>query len=220
MDAQSIKRPRLQAPVLAITGSSCSGKTTLARLLVETLRTEGVDAELVEQDSFRCRSKGNKRDGRPSWEGPQFTDWGRLKDAVAAAAIRCAVVIVDGYMILDSFEQCPSLASMIEGVLWVNSTVHQVKGRRTVFPRAWGSAANYAELCVWPAHVEYQKRVGPHLEKIARTVFLEANDSREQRLQTAFCVVVHWLEELETFPLKNGVPEWRSLQNLEFGPQI
>ncbi|KAJ1467973.1 hypothetical protein T484DRAFT_2304801 [Baffinella frigidus] len=145
LEAPSNRRQRLLAKVLAITGSSRSGKTTLAKMLVVLLRKEGMDVELMEQDNFHCHAKRTKVDGRTSWEGPELTDWGRLEDAVGAAAMRASVVIVEGYMLLDCFERSTALAALLDGVLWVNSTVEQVKNRRKAFPREWGSAANYAQ---------------------------------------------------------------------------
>ena len=117
--------------VVAITGSSCSGKTTLSQQLLERLRADGLAVEIVEQDRFRQKSSDNTlRDGRKTWEGPQFTSWAKLHGAVAAASVRSAVVLVEGYMVLDCADYRPDLAALVEGVLWVHSTKEQARRER------------------------------------------------------------------------------------------
>ena len=72
--------------VIAICGASRSGKTTLAKALLNALQRDGVATAMVSQDSYR-RSGLRKfcADGRVSWEGPEFTRWADLHDAVRRA---------------------------------------------------------------------------------------------------------------------------------------
>ena len=203
-DAKRRKGNKASSFVICITGSSCSGKTTLAKALVRSLLHGGIEAELVEQDRHRRRSSDNKMpNGRKTWEGPQFTDWPRLEAAVATARRRCPVVVVEGYLLLDGHE----LRSQLSAILWVSSTKAQVVARRREYPAAeklgpmvgWPSVQQYAEQCVWPVHEAYSQRV-QHLlgSSLVSTATLPADEVAAARLQRAHGLVKTWLDVATT----------------------
>lgn len=188
--------------VVGVTGSSCSGKTTLATLLQTELRAAGKVVAIVAQDSHRCSSKNDRtfwqgRD-RKSWEGPQFTAWRKLSDATLEARERCDIVIVDGYMLLDG---PPELHAQLDGVLWVSSTQQQVVARRSGYPReakygerGWPTREAYAAHCVWPAHVAHEARVQHLLQRTSPpSAVLPADEPKAPRVQRALGIVKGWL---------------------------
>ena len=200
------------AHVIAITGSSRSGKTTLARKMGLQLQHDGVKCKLIAQDDgvYRAWAPTLLPNGRTTWEGPQFTDWAKLHAAVAAAREQFEVVILEGYLVLDCLERAPALAAIINAVLWVESSKEIVVRRRTSFPRggngAWKSAQAYAAECVWPVHEAYVSRVFHHLQpqELANrpdgsrpwlSAILPADESAEARLKRAYGIVTPWLKE-------------------------
>jgi nicotinic acid mononucleotide adenylyltransferase len=193
------KRQRSSSAIVAITGSSSSGKTALARSLHQQLQGHGIAAEVVEQDRHRQRSSQNKitYGGKqmPTWEGPQFTDWTKLYATVTKAAANAQVVIVEGYLLLDALHLCPQLGAMFDAIIFVESTKEQVVARRDSAPRGWKSKPLYAEHCVWPVHVAYLDRVaaarvmdGGH----PRAAYLPAADDKQARLQAALGRLRGW----------------------------
>jgi nicotinic acid mononucleotide adenylyltransferase len=185
--------------VVAITGSSCSGKSTLTRKLLARLQQQGIAAELVEQDRHKAASPVNKlADGRRTWEGPQFTNWHSLHEATSKARESSHIVLLDGYMVLDP-SASPPLIELIDGVLWVQSTEELVMARRKSYPRSdWKSAAEYVSTCIWPAHLDHVSRIGDFSAVIQCRDELPASDDAEQRLRRAYTVLSEsWL------------PKWR-----------
>ena len=140
--------------------------------------------------------------GKPTWEGPQFTDWARLHQAVVDACNQFNILIVEGYLVLDAFEWQPSLYQLFDCILWVNASFQLVVQRRTEYPRygsvKWSSAKEYAEHCVWPIHVAYEARVAQanifatH-SKVACLPEVEGQGARLQRAHTLIC---GWFAEL------------------------
>ena len=130
-------------------------------------------------------------------EEPQFTSWRKLHDAVAAAKAKSAVVIVEGYTLLDSVHTRPALAALFDAVLWVSSTKAQVIARRTGYP----SEAKDARRG-WPARRKPSTAVGrstwtlcralPHL---CRAVRITARCARRERARGDAC---HTPSERET----------------------
>jgi ADP-ribosylglycohydrolase/uridine kinase len=147
------KRPIRQTAgvVIGITGASQSGKTTTAKQLRIALNS--YDTCVLHQDSFRL-SKPHLRarvDGKPSWEGPQFTDFGGLLECVKQAKMEYAYVIVEGYMLFADTR----VTEACDYKFVLESDEDTCAHRRTKAPKEWATPAEYYRACVWPTHLSY-----------------------------------------------------------------
>ena len=178
------------ATLIAVTGASRSGKTTLSRTLAAKLSADGVPTMVVGQDNYRQSSCDNKMpNGLKTWEGPQFTSWSALHAGVVEASASASCVIVEGYLLLDCDAELR--AKFGDRILYVECSRAQVVERRKSSPAGWPSAAKYASDCVWPTHEAYLERVAGILA--ARASSLPADESIEQRVQRAHALVCGWL---------------------------
>eukprot|EP00439_Symbiodinium_sp_Y106_P057913 s1953_g8.t1 len=181
--------PTTRRPILlGITGSSCSGKSTLAYELDRRCRAAGIATTLVEQDW--------------TWEGKQFTDWAKLEDAVASALLQADVIIVEGYLLLDCTR---TLFERFDGFIWVESTKAQCRKRRWHVPRDWPDAAAYVDRCVWPVHEEYSARVSKLCVFDAEATV----DLKHGRLQNLVRAPALWMApERDVEQRADGAFEW------------
>jgi ADP-ribosylglycohydrolase len=151
------KRPKrdVEGTVIAVSGASQSGKTTLCKALLEQFGKDR--CKLLSQDSFRFERlpKRDVVDGKPSWEGAKFTDFEKLNDAIMSAKEEYEYVFVEGYTLLDN----DATWNMADCVYWVESDEATGAHRRSKFPQPWENAANYYRGVVWPAHLMYRERV-------------------------------------------------------------
>ena len=223
------KRPRDAAVVVAVTGSSCSGKTTLVNMLRDRLQQRGLDTGIVEQDRFRrtdvhaCEKvlpEGTEHAGKITWEGPQFTNWEKFHEQLVASCSIHRVVLIEGYLLLDALHcQLPHFCKLFDAILWIRSTKQQVILRRKEWPNRgtmplkWTSATQYAEHCVWPTHEAYEARVAADglLTTHPRAAFLSADDTKHDRLQQAYGHVCRWFPELCTAGTSSSLPRCTTL---------
>ena len=151
------KRPKrdVDGAVIAISGASQSGKTTLCKALLEQIGKER--CKLLSQDSFRVDRlpKRDVVDGKPSWEGAKFTDFEKLNNAIVSAKEEYEYVFVEGYTLLDN----DTTWNMAERVYWLESDEATGAHRRSKFPLPWETAANYYSVAVWPYHLKYKERI-------------------------------------------------------------
>ena len=117
--------------VAAISGSSRSGKTTLASLLASRLQDDGLNVVVVPQDNYMKAScddaifwQGRQR---KTWECPQFTAWPKLHEAVSMAREHCDVVIVEGCTRCSTASRC-SQACTRSSMAYCVGGVHQGPG--------------------------------------------------------------------------------------------
>ena len=190
-------KPAVNSLLIAISGSSRSGKSTLANEMLTRLREDSIAALLVQQDSYMLSHAERLPCGRETWEGPQFTNWSALYDGVIHALERASVVLLEGYTILDAVDLHPALGSLLGRVVWVSSTKEQVIQRRDSYPEGWPDGRSYAAECVWPAHEEYERRVLTAGSALSITR-LPATGSVAERLQIMHDLVARWMNSSVT----------------------
>lgn len=175
------KRPKrdVDGTVIAVSGASQSGKTTLCKALLKQLGKDR--CKLLSQDSFRFERlpKRDVVDGKPSWEGAKFTDFEKLNDAITSANEEYEYVFVEGYTLLDN----DATWNMADRVYWVESDEATGAHRRSKFPPPWENAANYYSGAVWPAHLMYKERVDGKISGHATPfIRLQGNSSVTERV--------------------------------------
>lgn len=148
-----VKRARTaRGLVIAITGSTASGKTTLAKAVKTYLaqHKKNIVCSVVSQDSYRLPGNIPLGDGKVSWEHESFTDWRKLVKTIKGEKLTCDVVLVEGYLLLANQQ----LMGLVERCVNVDSTIEQVVARRTTFPDGFANVEEYVKNALWPKHLE------------------------------------------------------------------
>ena len=180
------------ARILAISGASCSGKTTLAKRLRNRLAKEGLTVHVIHVDDHGVPRANRKH--QASFEDPENVNWTSLAEAVVASATCADVLIVEGFCLLDAHEQFPSLHGMVHALIWLDTTRKLVIRHRalTRYPRGhWHDMEEYVQKCLWPAHEDYKRRSKRDLDPSTRVLCLSAGDA-EAHMCACYGSVRRW----------------------------
>mmetsp|Transcript_30564 Transcript_30564/g.50604 ORF Transcript_30564/g.50604 Transcript_30564/m.50604 type:complete len:530 (-) Transcript_30564:70-1659(-) len=141
--------------LIGISGASRAGKSTLARLLVERLASEGLRTTVVQQDSYfdvRCMDL-SAFDGLGNWEAPEALDHVAFADAVHSNSSEGVdLVIAEGFQAFHD----PSLVASMDLKIWLDigkAAAHDRRMRTSHVPE------QYFQDAIWPHHVKYRARV-------------------------------------------------------------
>ena len=155
--------------VLAISGPSGTGKSTLASVLRCCLATEGMSVAVVGQDAFFIGPKPSSYWTQAPKESPDTLEMPAVRTAVRAASEDAAtdVVLVEGFLLL----QDEPIMSCVDAVIFLTSDPSTCLARRLArsvrTPHESEGLRVYFKKHVWPG---YLKHTQPAIEALREAV--------------------------------------------------
>ena len=148
--------------ILAITGSSCSGKSTLARKLRKEFKKNNKISDIVCQDNFKQPSK-KFVNNKITWEGSDFTDWKRFSEDIKEKIKKNDILIVEGYLL---YYLPYEIISLFTRTMYIDISIEECIKRRTTYPskdrygeKGWNTVEEYVKECIWPCNLEHEALV-------------------------------------------------------------
>ena len=137
--------------MLGIGGVSRSGKSTLARLLVNHFRDSGKTAIVLHQDDFVFpTTRIPKVRDKVDWEHPLSVQHDLLRETVAFYRERFEVIIVDGFLAFHD----PLLNEQYHHHIFVEITKETFLRRKEDDLR-WGDIPRWFFEHIWDSYLEY-----------------------------------------------------------------
>lgn len=134
--------------ILAIGGASRSGKSTLARLLVNHFRDSGKTAIVLYQDDFVFpTSQIPKVRDKVDWENPASINHELFREMVKFYSSRFEILILDGFLIYHD----PKLGEIIDKRIFVNISKETFLKRKELDLR-WGDIPRWFFEHIWESY--------------------------------------------------------------------
>ena len=143
--------------VLAISGPSGTGKSTIASILHCCLATEGMTVAMIGQDAYFIGPKPQSYWTQAPKESPDTVEMPALRTAVRAASEDAAtdVVLVEGFLLL----QDAPIMSCVDAVLFLTSDPTTCLARRLArsvrTPHESEGLRVYYKKHVWPGYLKH-----------------------------------------------------------------
>lgn len=162
--------------VVAISGPSGCGKTTLA----EGLKAHFARSCVVSLDAFYF-----KVEEATSWEDPSLFDW----KALCAELTRCCnvydMVFLEGFVCMAD-ESVRDLVKLCIGLKCSKEVAKERRLKRDAQLKDFAASEDYFETYVWPAHLEYEK-------KVEAFIHVKLDASKKQVLEEAIAEIKRFL---------------------------
>ncbi len=137
--------------VIGIGGSSRSGKSTLARLLVNHYRDSGKTAIVLYQDDFVFPTdRIPKVRDKVDWETPKSINFGLLNEVVDFYCEKFEVIIVDGF--LAFYDE--KLVNKYNNKIFVSVTKETFLERKEMDLR-WGDIPRWFFEHIWESYLKF-----------------------------------------------------------------
>ena len=137
--------------IIGIGGPSRSGKSTLARLLVNHYRDSGLTSIVIYQDDFVFPTPLiPKIKDKVDWECPDSINHNLLLEIVAFYKTRFHVLIIDGFLAFHD----PRLVKQYNKKLFVEVTKETYLLRKENDLR-WGDIPRWFFEHIWNSYIEY-----------------------------------------------------------------
>ncbi|CAJ0955007.1 unnamed protein product, partial [Mesorhabditis belari] len=172
------------APVLALVGCTNSGKTTIARCLVDTIQKLGKSAAMIEQDDDyllahqveKVPRKHNPDDFYYHYDQISALNVGGLEKRLLEARQKADFVIIEGNMIAEIKE----IMQLVDKVIFF--TIDQKTCRRRREQRTYDppDVEGYFDQIVWPAYLEHVRNAMSQARLDDRFVFVDVSSENDK----------------------------------------